>query len=253
MDLGLRGRKAVISGATKGIGRRVANLLAAEGADVALCARNAGEVDEAVAALKAAGVAAHGAAVDVADGEAYKQWVADAADALGGIDIFVPNVSAGGGMEGEENWQNNFNVDVMGAVRGCEAALPHLQNSDAAAVVLIGTTAAVETFIAPQAYNAMKAALITYGKQMSQMLAPAGVRINVVSPGPVYFEGGAWAMIEQAMPDLYNGALAQQPTGRMTTPEEVANAVVFLASPMASHITGVNLVVDGGFTKRVQF
>ena len=199
------------------------------------------------------GVAAHGAAVDGADGEAYKQWVADAADALGGIDIFVPNVSAGGGMEGEENWQNNFNVDVMGAVRGCEAALPHLQTSDAAAVVLIGTTAAVETFIAPQAYNAMKAALITYGKQMSQMLAPAGVRINVVSPGPVYFEGGAWAMIEQAMPDLYNGALAQQPTGRMTTPEEVANAVVFLASPVASHITGVNLVVDGGFTKRVQF
>lgn len=253
MDLGLKGRKAVITGATRGIGRRIAELLAAEGCDIFFCARNEEEIAETVEALKAHGVKAYGAVVNVKKAEAYKAWLDQAADTLGGVDIFIPNVSAGGGMEGEKSWYRNFEVDLMGTVRGCEALMPRLEESDAGAVVFISTTAAVETFIAPMAYNAIKAALITYSKQLSQTVFRKNVRVNVVSPGPIFFEGGAWAAIKSSNEAFYDSTVAQQPNGRMGTPEEVARCVVFLVSPAASWITGINLIADGGFTKRVQF
>ena len=252
MDLGLKGKKAIVTGATRGIGRRIVNLLADEGVDIALCARKADEVKDAVKALESRGVTAIGEVVDVKDGDAYTAWLKKSAEALGGVDIFVPNVSAGGGMDGEQNWWNNFEVDVLGTVRGCEAVTPWLQKSDSGAIVVIATTGAVETFMAPMAYNALKGGLVIYTKQLSQFLADKGIRVNAVSPGPIFFEGGAWDQIKQHMPDLYQGTLAQIPAGRFGTPEEVANAVVFLASPAASLITGVNLVADNGFTKRVQ-
>lgn len=251
MDLGLKGKKAVVTGGTRGIGRAIAEALAAEGVDVAVCARHANEVDETVAALKARGVNACGAAVDISQGEAYQAWIAAAAAELGGIDIFVANVSAGGGM-GEDAWRANFETDLLGTTRGIDAALPALKASGAGSIVVISSTAAVETFIAPQPYNAIKAALITHAKQLSQALAADGIRVNCVSPGPVHFPGGAWEYIQNNMADLYNSTLAQIPRGSMGTPAEVANAVVFLASPAASLITGVNLIADGGFTKRVQ-
>ena len=251
MDLGLKGKKAVVTGGTRGIGRAIAEALASEGVDVAVCARHANEVDETVAALKARGVNACGAAVDISQGEAYQAWIAAAAAELGGIDIFVANVSAGGGM-GEDAWRANFETDLLGTTRGIDAALPALKASGAGSIVVISSTAAVETFIAPQPYNAIKAALITHAKQLSQALATDGIRVNCVSPGPVYFPGGAWEYIQNNMADLYNSTLAQIPRGSMGTPAEVANAVVFLASPAASLITGVNLIADGGFTKRVQ-
>jgi NAD(P)-dependent dehydrogenase (short-subunit alcohol dehydrogenase family) len=253
MDLGLKGKKAIVTGATKGIGRRVVELLAAEGCDIALCARNADEVAEAVAALAKHGVKAYGAPVNVKDGEPYKAWLTKAADELGGCDIFIPNVSAGGGNEGEKNWYRNFEVDLMGAVRGCDALMPVLRKSQAAAILFIATTAAVETFIAPMAYNALKAALITYSKQLSQTVFKRNIRVNVVSPGPIIFEGGSWDQIRTANADFYAATLAQQPSGRMGTPEEVARCIVFLVSPASSWVTGTNLIVDGGFTKRVQF
>ncbi|MEH6581142.1 MAG: SDR family NAD(P)-dependent oxidoreductase [Halioglobus sp.] len=252
MDLGLKGKKAIITGGTRGIGRAIAERLAGEGADVAICARNSEEVEATVAALKALGVNASGAVVDVSDCEAYQSWITATAAELGGIDIFVPNVSAGGGQMGEEGWRANFEIDLLGTTRGIEAALPFLTASEAGAIVIIATTAAVETFLGPQPYNAIKAALITHGKQLSQALAGDGIRVNCVSPGPVYFAGGAWEYIEQNMPDLYNSTLADIPSGRMGSPAEIANTVAFLASPAASLITGVNLVADGGFTKRVQ-
>ena len=252
MDLGLKGKKVLITGATRGIGRAIAERMADEGADVAFCARNQEEVSSTLEALGKKGTRVTGAAVDVTDKEAYQAWIAAAGEELGGIDIFVPNVSAGGGQTDEDGWRANFEVDLLGTTRGIEAVMPFLSKSEAASIVIISTTAAVETFLGPQTYNAIKAALIVHGKQLSQALAPDGIRVNCVSPGPIYFAGGAWEFIEQNMPDLYNATLADIPSGRMGSPEEIANTVSFLASPAASLITGVNLVADGGFTKRVQ-
>lgn len=252
MDLGLQGKKAVITGGSKGIGRAIAEALIAEGADVAICARNGDEVNAAVSAMSAGGGKAIGAAVDVADKDALQGWITSAAEEMGGIDILIPNVSAGGGQMDENGWQANFEVDLLGTTRAIEAAMPSLQASGNGSIVIIATTAAVEDFLGPQTYNAIKAALITHGKQLSQALAPAGIRVNCVSPGPIFIEGGAWDFIKNNMADIYNGALAGQPSGRMGSAEEVANAVAFLASSAASWVTGVNLVVDGGFTKRVQ-
>ncbi len=252
MDLGLSGKKAVITGSTRGIGRAIANLLAAEGADLAICSRNQEEVDSAVAELSAGGGKVTGAVVDVADRESYQAWIASAGEELGGIDIFVPNVSAGGGDMSEQGWENNFNVDLLGTTRGIEAAMPFLEKSAAASIVVISSTAGVETFMGPAPYNAIKGALIIHAKQLSQALAPAGIRVNCVSPGPIYIEGGAWEFIKENMTELYDSTLAEIPQGRMGTAEEIANTVAFLASPAASLITGVNLVADGGFTKRVQ-
>ena len=252
MDLGLSGKKAIITGSTRGIGRAIANLLADEGVDLAICSRNQEEVDSTISELSAKGVKVVGSAVDVADKDAYQGWIADMAKQLGGIDIFVPNVSAGGGNMTEEGWVANFNVDLLGTTRGIEAAMPFLEKSSAAAIVVISSTAGVETFMGPAPYNAIKGALIIHAKQLSQALAPAGIRVNCVSPGPVFIEGGAWDFIKNNMAEIYDSTLAQIPQGRMGSAEEIANSVAFLASPAASLITGVNLVADGGFTKRVQ-
>lgn len=252
MDLGLSGKKALITGATRGIGRAIANLLADEGADLAICSRNQEEVDATVAELSAKGVKVTGAVIDVADKATYQAWVASAAEELGGLDIFVPNVSAGGAVTGDEGWQANLEIDVLGTTRGIEAAMPFLEKSEAASIVIISSTAGVETFMAPQPYNALKGALVIHGKQLSQALAPQGIRVNCVSPGPVFIEGGAWDQIKTHMPELYESTLSQIPQGHMGSAQEVANSVAFLASPAASLITGVNLIADGGFTKRVQ-
>ncbi|MGK0501061.1 MAG: 3-oxoacyl-[acyl-carrier protein] reductase [Oceanicoccus sp.] len=252
MDLGLSGKKALITGATRGIGRAIANLLADEGADLAICSRNQQEVDATVAELSAKGVKVTGAVIDVADKATYQAWVASAAEELGGLDIFVPNVSAGGAVTGDEGWQANLEIDVLGTTRGIEAAMPFLEKSEAASIVIISSTAGVETFMAPQPYNALKGALVIHGKQLSQALAPQGIRVNCVSPGPVFIEGGAWDQIKTHMPELYESTLSQIPQGHMGSAQEVANSVAFLASPAASLITGVNLIADGGFTKRVQ-
>jgi 3-oxoacyl-[acyl-carrier protein] reductase len=252
MDLGLSGKKAVITGATRGIGRAIANLLADEGVNLAICSRNQEEVDAAVSELSVSGITVIGSAVDVADKDSYQAWISSAGEQLGGIDIFVPNVSAGGGVMGDEGWKANMEIDLLGTTRGIDACMPFLEKSDAASIVVISSTAGVETFMGPQPYNAIKGALVIHAKQLSQALAPQGIRVNCVSPGPVFIEGGAWDFIKNNMTELYDGTLAQMPTGRMGSAPEVANAVAFLASPAASLITGVNLIADGGFTKRVQ-
>jgi 3-oxoacyl-[acyl-carrier protein] reductase len=253
MDLGLKGKKAIVTGGTRGIGHAIASLLATEGCDVAICARHREAVDQTVANLERHGVKATGGAVDVADLPALRNWIGEAADALGGLDIFVANVSAlAQGMD-EASWRRGFEIDVMGTVFGIEAALPLLEQSAAGAIVVVGSTAMAEIYGPNRSYAAVKATLIPYVKGLARNLAAKNVRANIVSPGNVFFEGGVWDITRQRNPEMFGQMLARNPTGRMGTPEEVANAVVFLASPRASFITGTNLIIDGALTQRVQF
>jgi 3-oxoacyl-[acyl-carrier protein] reductase len=253
MDLGLKGRKVLVTGGTRGIGRAIADMFAAEGANVAICARDKMEVEAATAALAEKGGKAFGAAVDVADGPAITAWVAEAATALGGIDIVVPNVSALAVAANEAAWQAGFQTDIMGSVRVVDAAMPWLEKSDAGSIVIISSVSGREVDFAAGPYGAFKAALIHYAQGLAYQLAAKNIRANTVSPGNTYFPGGVWEKIEQGNPELFAQSLALNPTGRMGRPAEVARAVVFLASPAASFITGTNLVVDGALTRGVQF
>lgn len=253
MDLGLKGLRAVVTGGTKGIGRAIAETLAAEGADVAICARHADDVEQTVAALKSKGVNATGRAVDVADGPALAAWVADAAVELGGIDIAVSNVSALAIGTDDESWKRGFDIDMMGTVHLVNACMPHLEKSKSPSIVTISSVSGREIDFAAGPYGAFKAALIHYTQGLAYQLAGKGIRANSVSPGNTYFEGGVWNQIKDGNSELYATALALNPTGRMGTPQEMANATVFLSSPAASFITGTNLVVDGALTRGVQF
>jgi len=252
MDLQLKGSSALITGGTKGIGRAIADTLADEGCNIAICARNEDEVSAAVEALSAKGVKAFGQAVDVGDGEAFKAWIDASAEALGGVDCIVSNVS-GGGAQGEEAWRRHLEYDMLGAVRMVEGSMEYLEKSDNASVVLISTTAAVEKFMNAGPYNALKAALLNYNGALSQDLAPKGIRVNAVSPGPIFIEGGSWDQIKQHMTPFYDATVADIPMGRMGTADEVAAQVALLASPRAGFTTGTNVVIDGGITKRIQF
>ncbi|WP_375780160.1 SDR family NAD(P)-dependent oxidoreductase [Bradyrhizobium sp. ma5] len=253
MDLGLKGAKVLVTGSTKGIGRAIADTFAAEGANVGICARNQADVDAAVAAIKTKGNAAFGGAVDVSNGPALKAWVADMASKLGGIDVVVANVSALSIGQDEESWEKEFSTDMMGTVRLVNAAMPYLEKSAAAAIVTISSVSGREVDFASGPYGTFKAAIIHYTQGLAYQLAAKGIRANSVSPGNTYFEGGVWNMIKDGNPELYKTALALNPTGRMGTPQEMANAAVFLASKAASFITGTNLVVDGALTRGVQF
>jgi NAD(P)-dependent dehydrogenase (short-subunit alcohol dehydrogenase family) len=250
VDLGLAGKKALVTGGSRGIGRAIARMLAEEGADLALCARGAEGLEDARAELEAGGRRVFTRAFDVADGPAFEQFIVEGAAALGGLDIFVHNTT-GRGPAGEEGWRRNFEVDLMGAVRGVETALPFLEKSTAGSVIFIGTTAAIEAFGQPSPYAPMKAALLAYTNQLGQALAPRGIRVNTVSPGSIYFPGGTWERVEQNMPDYFAQVVESIPFGRLGTPEEVARVVAFVASPAASWVTGTNVIVDGGQHKRV--
>jgi 3-oxoacyl-[acyl-carrier protein] reductase len=253
MDLGLKGKKALVTGGTRGIGKAIVDLLVAEGCEIALCARSKDVVDETVGALKAKGVKATGGAVDVSDIPAMKAWVGEAAAALGGLDIFVANVSAlAQGMD-EESWRKGFEIDVMATVFGIEAALPAIEKSSAGSIIVVGSTALAEINGPTRSYAAVKATLVPYVKGLARNLAAKNVRANMVSPGNVYFDTGVWGQLEKRDPATFKVMVGRNPMGRMGTPEEVANAVVFLASPRASFITGTNLIVDGALTQRVQF
>jgi len=252
MDLGLKGLSAVVTGATRGIGRAIAETLAAEGANVAICARTAGDVEQAAEALRAYGVQVHGAAVDVADGAALEAWVADAAAAFGGLDIAIANVSALAIAQDEPAWRKGFEVDMMGTVRLVDATMPWLEKSRAAAIVAVSSVSGREIDFTAGPYGTFKAALVHYIQGLAHQLAGKGIRANTMSPGNTYFPGGIWEQIEHGNPTLFKEALALNPTGRMGTPREMANAAVFLASPAASFVSGTNLVVDGALTRGVQ-
>jgi 3-oxoacyl-[acyl-carrier protein] reductase len=256
MDLGLKGRNAVVLGGTRGIGRAIAGTLAGEGAGVAVCARNADQVANTVAELKTQGTRAIGAPVDITDAAALKSWIASAAQELGSIDMLFSNAGAMAQGSDAASWEQNFRLDILGAVHAFEAARPFLEASGEktgdAAFIIISSISAAQADTAGS-YGPIKAALIHMAKGLARQYASKKIRVNVVSPGTVYFKGGVWNMIEQNMPQRYQDALSRNPTGRMATPQEIANAAVFLASPASSFTTGSNLIVDGAISNRVNF
>ncbi len=256
MDLQLKGKNVVVTGATRGIGRAIADCFADEGANVAICARKADQVAETVKALEAKGVKAFGQVVDIADGPALKGFVKAAGEALGGIHVLVSNASALVNGNGEDTWKAMFDVDIMGAVRTLEAARPFLETAAAEtgdAVFLITASVSAAEAQRADAYGAMKAALIHFAKGVAKEGAPKKVRCNVISPGTVFFEGGVWGNVKAGMPDFFEQMIKRNPTGRMATPEEIAAATVFLASPRSAFTTGINMVVDGAISARANF
>jgi 3-oxoacyl-[acyl-carrier protein] reductase len=256
MDLKLKGKRALVTGGTRGMGRAIAETLAGEGCNLSICARKEKEIAVAVESLKAKGITACGAVVDVTKDGDVKDWVAKSAEQLGGLDIVVSNVGAMDLGTGRASWEKNFNLDVMGLVNLIEAGETFLeaaaQEHGDAAIVTISSTAAAAITNA-QSYGAVKAALIHYIKGLAKDFAPRKIRANTVAPGMVYFEGGVWNRIGKENPEAYKAALARNPMGRMAVPQDVANAVVFLTSPCASFVSGINMIVDGAMTDRVNY
>jgi 3-oxoacyl-[acyl-carrier protein] reductase len=253
MDLKIKGKTALVTGGTKGIGRAIVEAFAAEGANVAFCARNPDEVAATEQALAAHGVKARGTALDVGDADALRAWVEDTANEFGGIDMAVANVSALAIPDTDENWETSFKVDLMGTVNMVKAVLPHLEKSDVKSLLAISSVSGREADFAAGPYGTMKTAIIGYMAGVALQVAEKGIRANTVSPGNTYFEGGVWQSIEGGNPDLFNFAMGLNPTGRMGTAEEIAAGVVFISSPLSSRTSGANLLIDGALTRGIQF
>ena len=254
MDLGLQGRRALVTGGTKGIGRAIVETLAAEGAAVAFCARTAQRRHRRGRGADRGRPRRHRAGRRRGRrGGACGTGSTTAPPKLGGLDIVVANVSALAIPDEPANWQASFDIDMMGTVRLVNAALPYLERSDAASIVTIASVSGREIDFAAGPYGTFKAAIIHYTQGLAYQLAAKGIRANSLSPGNTYFDGGVWQNIEQQNPDLFGTAMGLNPTGRMARPEEIARAAVFLASPAASFMTGANLLVDGALTRGVQF
>lgn len=251
MDLQLAGKRVLVTGGSRGIGRAIVEAFLDEGAVVCFCARDAQAVETTGDELAGRGQVT-GSAVDVGDAAALSEWVQTSAEAMGGIDVVVANVSALAIPDTEENWQLSLNVDVMHTVRLVRAAMPFLERSDAASIIGISSVSGRESDFASGPYGTAKTAIVGYIHGLALQLADKGIRANTVSPGNTYFEGGVWESIETGNPELFEMAVGLNPTGHMGTPADVAGPVVFLASPVASRVSGTNLVVDGALTRGIQ-
>ena len=245
MDLGLRGKSAVVTGASRGIGRAIALRLAEEGAGVAICARGEPALREAEAELRTRSVPIYAAVCDVANPEALDGFLDAARATLGRVDILVNNPSGLSLADDEAAWQATLNVDLMAAVRASWKVAPWMGESGGGAIVHISSIAGLEATGFPPSYCAAKAALISHSKSLAVALAPQRIRVNTVAPGSIEFAGGLWAQAKQDNPGFYGAVLQTIPGGRMGTPEEVADVVAFLASERASWVTGTCVAVDG--------
>ena len=252
MDLQIKGKTALVTGGTRGIGRAIVETFVAEGANVAFCARTADKVATTEADLAPSGSKVVGTVVDVGDEDAVSAWVDGSADEFGGIDMVVSNVSALAIPDTEENWGESIRVDLMGTVHLVKASIPHLEKSTAPSIVAISSVSGREVDFASGPYATAKTAIIGYLAGVAFQLAEKGIRANTVSPGNTYFEGGVWQSIEQGNPELFKFAMGLNPTGRMGTPQEIAYSVVFLSSPLSSRTTGAHLVIDGALTRGIQ-
>lgn len=236
----LAGKRAVVTGGTRGIGRAIAEALAAAGAAVSVCARGAAGVAEAQARF------AHAAVCDLADGTAVRRYVGEAAAALGGLEILVNNASGFGSSDDEAGWAASLSVDVMASVRASHAAVPHIAAAGGGAILHISSISGLRPSPRTPPYGAVKAALIHYTGSQAVALATQGIRVNCIAPGSIEFPGGTWEQRRLAGDPLHARVLASIPFGRMGTPEEVAEVALFLVSPAARWVTGQTIAVDGG-------
>lgn len=240
------GCRVLVAGGSRGIGRSIALGFAQAGAAVSICARGASALEQTRQEIAAHAVAAHARSCDLADPQAIDAWVHEAASVMGGIDVLINNASGYGFADDDAAWSAGFNVDLMAAVRASRAALPHLQASAHGCIVHTSSIAAFRPRAHGAAYAAAKAALSQYTTSQALALAEHRIRVNAIAPGSIAFADGLWERRREQQPELYRATLAKIPFGRFGTPEEIAHAALFLASPWAAWITGHTLVVDGG-------
>jgi 3-oxoacyl-[acyl-carrier protein] reductase len=239
------GKRVLVAGGSKGIGRAIALGFARQGAAVSICARGAEALETTRAEIAALGVGAHALPTNLAEAQAVTRWVMQAAAALGGVDVLVNNASGFGARDTEEDWAKGLQVDVMATVRASRAAAPLLQ-AVGGCIVNVSSISGYRPSLRSPAYAAVKALLINYTQSQAAAFAQQGVRVNAVAPGSIEFPGGSWEQRRTTDPALYNRILDSIPFGRLGTPEEVADVVLFLAGPAARWVTGQTIVVDGG-------
>jgi 3-oxoacyl-[acyl-carrier protein] reductase len=238
--------RVVVAGGSRGIGRSIALACAESGASVSICARGAEALETTRIDLARIAGTVHAASCDLSKREAIETYIAEAAAALGGIDVLVNNATGYGPADDEASWDASLSVDLMAAVRASQVALPFLRQSSAASIINISSGSGLNPSPRNPSYGAAKAAVIHYTRTQAAALARSGIRVNCVAPGSIEFPGGTWDDRKQNKPDLYNATLAACPMGRMGRPEEVAEVVVFLASSRASWITAQIIGVNGG-------
>ncbi len=250
IDLGLTGKVALVTGASRGIGLAIARGLAAEGARLVIAARGGETLEAAANSITQRGAEVLAVRSDVSD-DASVEALADAArKRFGRIDILVSNASALAVGPDRSNWDASLAVDLMGAVRLVDAVLPHMREQGSGSILFISSVSAIEaTPMSDFAYTSSKAALNAYAKKLAVMEGPNGIRVNALLPGSIDFPGGGWDMVRQHQPDLYNSVKNNIPFGRLGTPAEVADAAVWLVSSRANWVTGAALAVDGGQAK----
>jgi 3-oxoacyl-[acyl-carrier protein] reductase len=247
MDLGLKGKVALVTGGSRGLGRAMARALAEEGATVCICARGADALEAAAGELKRFGVAA--SAVDVTDAAQSEKWVRDSAAKFRGIDVLINN--AGGAKMGtlaettDQLWRDAFELNTFAAVRLARLCVPHMERRGGGVIINISSIWGREAG-GLLTYNASKAALISFTKMLARELAPKAIRVNSIAPGSILYPGGSWERRFRADPAFERDFISHEcPAGRLGTPDEVAYSVLMLASPRASWITGATIPVDG--------
>lgn len=250
MDLGLAGKVALVTGASRGIGFAIAQGLAIEGARLAIAARDAAALQAAASVMEGHGAEVLAHPCDVADDAAVAALVAATLDRFGRIDILVSNASALAVGPDRSSWDASLAVDLMGAVRLVEAILPGMRARGSGAILLISSVSAIDASpMSDFGYTAAKAALNAYAKKLAVVEGPNGIRANALLPGSTDLAGGGWDMVRQHQPGLYEMVRGSIPAGRLGTPAEVADAAVWLVSSRANWVTGTALAVDGGQSK----